>query len=260
MGFTIHHPKHHQVLSKKMTRTTTLLFGEKKRSYASSEYVSFGADAVPEGQRPVNEYLDLRNAPLFDWASQDVGTKGFMTRLAAVYVVSFVAICFPIAGATFTQEGFLLQKLAASNVGSASLIMLLLVRLYSGWGYVSSRLLSPAVEYEETGWYDGEVEPKTKEEMARDAFLHSNEVQPVVERLKITMLGVAVFWIVSCVGLKATAEAKPMFNQYDAEVLERVRYDEKLAGIAAQQSNGRPSYCDSRYYRAVANGGLGCDK
>ncbi len=53
---------------------------------------SFGADAVPEGQRPVNEYLDLIRAPLFGWASEDVGSKGLMTRLVAVYVASFAAV------------------------------------------------------------------------------------------------------------------------------------------------------------------------
>jgi hypothetical protein len=26
-----------------------------------------------------------------------------------------------------------------------------------------------------------------------------------------------------------------------------------------EQSNGRPTYCESRYYRAVANGGQGCN-
>lgn len=37
---------------------------------------SFGAEVVPDGQRPVNEYLDMRRAPFFDWASNDVGESG----------------------------------------------------------------------------------------------------------------------------------------------------------------------------------------
>jgi hypothetical protein len=37
---------------------------------------AFGAEIVPEGQRPVNEYLDMRRAPLFDWASEETGTVG----------------------------------------------------------------------------------------------------------------------------------------------------------------------------------------
>ena len=60
---------------------------------------------------------------------------------------------YPIAGATFTQEGYLYQKLAAANVGTLGLVLALLVRLYSGWGYVGSRLSSNVIEYEESGWY-----------------------------------------------------------------------------------------------------------
>lgn len=58
---------------------------------------------------------------------------------------------FPIAGATFTQSGYLLQKIAASNVGTLGLIVVVLVRLFSGWGYVGARLQSKVIEYEETG-------------------------------------------------------------------------------------------------------------
>ena len=41
---------------------------------------SFGAEVVPEGQRPVNEYLEMRRSPLFEWASNEVGTKGVSCR------------------------------------------------------------------------------------------------------------------------------------------------------------------------------------
>jgi hypothetical protein len=41
---------------------------------------SFGAEVVPEGQRPVNEYLEMRRSPLFEWASNEVGTKGVRCR------------------------------------------------------------------------------------------------------------------------------------------------------------------------------------
>lgn len=37
---------------------------------------SFGAEMVPEGQRPVNEYLDVIKSPMFGWASEECGTKG----------------------------------------------------------------------------------------------------------------------------------------------------------------------------------------
>ena len=45
--------------------------------------------------------------------------------------------------------------------------------------------------------------------------------------------------------------------RYDPKVLERVQNDEGFAAAAAKASAGRPTYCDNRYYRAVANGGQG---
>ncbi len=48
-----------------------------------------------------------------------------------------------------------------------------------------------------------------------------------------------------------------VFGRYDPRVLERVQRDEDFAAAAARASGGRPTYCDNRYYRAVANGGQG---
>jgi hypothetical protein len=166
--------------------------------------------------------------------------------------------CYPISGATFTQDGYLVQKLAASNVGAISFLLLILLRLYTGWGYVGSRLKSKVIEYEETGWYDGDIEFKTDSERQRDLFLYSSNVKPVEDRLKLVAAACSLFWVVSTVGLNVVISAKPMFNEYDPDLLERLRYDDKLAGVAAEQSLSRPTYCDSRYYRAVANGGQGC--
>jgi len=220
---------------------------------------TFGAEAVPEGQRPANEYLDLISAPLFDWADENSGSKGLLLRLGALYTVCFGAVCWPISGATFIGDGFLWHKLFSSNVGALGVILFLLIRLYTGWGYIGSRLTSKTIEYEETGWYDGEIEPKTKDEIARDLLLFRANVKPVKERLKTFTLLAGGLWLASCVGLNLVYSAKPIFNEYDADMLNKLANDEKVAKVAAQQSNGRPTYCDSRYYRALANGGQGCN-
>lgn len=197
--------------------------------YDPSSYIlpttSFGSEAVPEGQRPVNEYLDLIRAPLFGWASEDTGTKGLLLRLGAVYVIMFATVCYPISGATFTQDGFELQKLASSNVAALLLEILLLIRLYSGWGYVGSRLRSKVVEYEETGWYDGDFEVKTDNERIRDQFLYNSKVKPVEERLKLISLVTCGLFIAASIGFNASMSIRPIFNEYDPKVLERLVYD-----------------------------------
>jgi hypothetical protein len=244
-----------------MRRVVTMRFARKNGEDSEVEALVpesslFGSDVVPEGQRPVNEYLDMTRQPFFGWASLDSGA--FLLRIVIFYSLVFGIVCYPISGATFTQDGYLLQKLASSNVGAIFLLLFLMIRLYTGWGYIGSRLASKVVEYEETGWYDGDIEYKTETELKRDRLLYNSTVKPVVDRMKAFTLAVGALSLISCVALNVALSAKPIFNEYDPDILTRLQYDEKLAEKAAANSAGRPTYCDSRYYRAVA-GGQGCD-
>ena len=49
------------------------------------------------------------------------------------------------------------EFLLSGTVGAAFVVALAVLRIYLGWSYVGDRLLSAAVAYEETGWYDGQV-------------------------------------------------------------------------------------------------------
>jgi hypothetical protein len=218
---------------------------------------SFGSETVPEGQRPINEYLEMMRAPLFGWAT--TGNLGLLIRIGILYAMFFALVCYPISGATFTQDGYMLQKLAASNVGASFVVFILLIRLYTGWGYIGQRLSSKVIEYEETGWYDGDWEEKTETEFKRDRMLFQSEVQPIVNRLRNFTISSCGLLLASIVSFNVALANKPVFDQYDPAILERLAYDDKLAGSAAANTGGKPAYCDSRYYRAVANGGQGCD-
>lgn len=219
---------------------------------------TFGAKNVPVDFRPSNEYLNLIKQPTFSWASQDVGDVGLILRLVAIYAAFFVSVCYPISGATWVNDGYTLQKVTASNVGAISVVFVLVLRLYSGWGYIGSRLQSKVIEYEESGWYDGDIEEKSDVEKARDLFLYRSNVKPVEERLRKFSLGIGSAWLASCVVLNFTTSMNPIFNQYDPQMLEKLAYDDKIAGVVQSESNGRPTYCESRYYRAVAGGAPGC--
>ena len=64
----------------------------------------------------------------------------------------------------------------SAGLGSLLVVAVAVLRIYLGWAYVGDRLLSAAVEYEETGWYDGQVFVKPPEVLARDRLLGSYEV------------------------------------------------------------------------------------
>jgi len=243
-------------LAKKQENEDDFDLGAFRDSYNIPEKASFGTDAIPEGQRPAQEYLDLIRSPLFDWAEK--GNQGLFLRLVSVYSVVFVLVSYPIAGATFTEDGYLIQKIAAANLGSISIIFALIVRLYSGWGYVGSRLQTTVVEYEESGWYDGAFQKKTDVERKRDLFMYQNNVKPIIERVKLFSLATGALWLASCVALKLATTANPLFNPYNPDMLMKLQSNEELANVSAERSNAVPTYCNNRYYRAVAGGGQGC--
>lgn len=72
--------------------TTALASSNEKQGNDDDVLYSFGAEVVPEGQRPVNEYLDMKRAPLFGWGSNDVGLDGLLIRLGIVYAVIFLLV------------------------------------------------------------------------------------------------------------------------------------------------------------------------
>jgi hypothetical protein len=56
--------------------------------------------------------------------------------------------CLPPTPAPLQPIEFILS----ASVGSLLVVAIAIVRIFLGWQYVGNRLLSAAVEYEETGW------------------------------------------------------------------------------------------------------------
>ena len=67
---------------------------------------SFGAEVVPEGQRPVNEYLEMRRSPLFEWASNEVGTKGVRSFSLVVSMTETQSLLVALTDYALTDTAF----------------------------------------------------------------------------------------------------------------------------------------------------------
>tara|TARA_B100000212_G_C27241704_1_gene476194 strand:- start:548 stop:796 length:249 start_codon:yes stop_codon:yes gene_type:complete len=60
------------------------------------------------------------------------------------------------------------------------------IRLFLGWNHIYKRLRSERVEYEESGWYDGQVWIKPIELKEKESLIASLEVKPILKSLKQT--------------------------------------------------------------------------
>ncbi|CAI5970508.1 unnamed protein product [Closterium sp. NIES-64] len=129
---------------------------------------------VPEEQQPINEYQSLLESAVFPWVTLD--GLNYALRLLGIGVVVSALIGWPIASLTFDPKRDALQCLLGSLGGGQLAVTLAALRLYLGWSYIGNRLFSATVEYEETGWYDGQVWVKTPELLARDRLLASYKV------------------------------------------------------------------------------------
>jgi len=70
-----------------------------------------------------------------------------------------------------------------SLFSSLSIPILITIRLYLGWNHVFKRLTSEKVEYEESGWYDGQVWIKPPVLREKETLIASIEVKPILKNL-----------------------------------------------------------------------------
>lgn len=150
-----------------------------------------GECPVPFEQQPINEFKSLSDSFPFSWAS--AALVEYCSRLFVLGASFALFVGLPVAwlGSVGPESDPLKRVLAAASSG-LFVVTLAVVRMYLGWAYVGNRLLSATVEYEETGWYDGQVWVKTAEVLARDRLLGSFSVKPVLARLKNTLVALAI--------------------------------------------------------------------
>ena len=134
-------------------------------------------------------------------------------------------------------------------------IVVALIRIYSGWSYIGARLTSKIIEYEESGWYDGDFERKSQQEQLRDELLYEEKVKPVVDRLKLFSFGAGALWIASCAGFKVAQSIKPKFDEYnpasgkDSSLKDKMRNFMRSISIALGRSRNNVEFLDERDQR-----------
>jgi len=143
---------------------------------------------VPIDQQPIQELKELQEILLFDWAT--LPFNEFMKKLAFLWT-GICVISFPVSAATFDPMSEPVPFFIAGSCGSLFIVMIVVFRLFLGWSHVGQRLVSETVEYEESGWYDGQIWTKTQDILYRDRLESNCTVKPALDRLKTTLLTVS---------------------------------------------------------------------
>ena len=134
---------------------------------------------VPREQQPTNEFIELSKSNIF---SLPKTKKSLIQVLLKFWLGAFVIFLIISSGSVYFKTS-LLKYMLLSFFSSLSIPLLISIRLYLGWNYVFKRLTSERVEYEESGWYDGQVWIKPVILKEKESLIALIEVKPILKNL-----------------------------------------------------------------------------
>ena len=227
------------------------------------------ACAVPRGQRPASQYEELRDGALLSWPG--LGVAPYAVRMTGLFGFFYGVIAYPIACGSYDPNTQFAEACVSALVGASGATAAMALNMYNGWSYVRDRLLSATVEYEETGWYDGQVYVKDPEMLARDRLLGTYTVRPVVEMLRKTLLGCGAVALMSLAALRTIdAPSGEMngdygsnmgyYSQTSAEEEDEDEDEEAMQTMMMMQSMGAPAAESAPAASAESDASVGEDE
>ena len=134
---------------------------------------------VPKEQQPTNEFIELSKSTVFSWPKSK---KSFSLILIKFWMVAFIIFLVISSGSIYFKTS-IIKYIFLSLLSSLSIPLLLSIRLYLGWNHIFKRLNSEKIEYEESGWYDGQTWLKPLNLKEKESLIASIEVKPILNNL-----------------------------------------------------------------------------
>ena len=137
---------------------------------------------VPLNQRPLNEFNSIRNSWIISWPLLE--KRIFYKKLLYSWILIEPISLIISYGSNYLKDNIF--DLTLISLTSALLFpILLLTRQWLSWIYIYKRLTSENIEYEESGWYDGQVWEKPIDWRAKDLLIAQYQVKPILNHLEI---------------------------------------------------------------------------
>ena len=144
---------------------------------------------VPLKQRPLNEFNSIRDSWIISWPLLD---KNIFYRNLLYSWILITPISLIISYGSNSLRDNIFFLIFISLTSSLILPVLLLSRQWLSWIYIYKRLNSENIEYEESGWYDGQVWEKPVDWRAKDLLIAQHQVKPILNHLKTILINLSI--------------------------------------------------------------------
>ncbi len=137
---------------------------------------------VPEDQKPISEYIGLKENPLTNWTT--LSTKNYNAKIFSLFTSIFMLLSL----LTFQSQKFWGDWIFSNIVLSLNMLLILYLVVIWRWNEVKKRLNQARLFYEEASWYDGQIWEKPFIILKNDRLLVSQKLNPVLRRLTSTLI------------------------------------------------------------------------
>ena len=148
---------------------------------------------VPLSQRPLNEFNSIRNSWIISWPFLE---RNIFYRKLMFSWLFITPVSLTISYGSDYLKNNIFELIFLSFTASLALPILILIRQWLSWLYIYKRLNSEKIEYEESGWYDGQTWEKPIDWRAKDLLIAQHQIKPVLNHLEV-IIAILISFIIS---------------------------------------------------------------
>ena len=140
---------------------------------------------VPLNQRPLNEFNSIRNSWIISWPFLE---RNIFYRKLMFSWLFITPVSLTISYGSDYLKNNIFELIFLSFTASVAFPILILIRQWLSWVYIYKRLNSENIEYEESGWYDGQTWEKPIDWRAKDLLIAQYQIKPVLNHLEVIIV------------------------------------------------------------------------
>ena len=149
---------------------------------------------VPEEQKPIHEYLQLKENDFTNWVT--FGKEQYFQKLAS-FTLNLFGFFSLLQFSKYQEVDYLLETLLETLLLALLGLSFLFLVNYARWKQVEIRFRKSRLFYEEASWYDGQIWEKPLGIVKNDKLLSTQKIQPLLQRILRTLftLGAGILFL-----------------------------------------------------------------
>ena len=151
---------------------------------------------VPANQRPLNEFNSIRNSWIISWPFLE---RYIFYRKLIFSWLFILPVSLTISYGSDYLKSNIIELVLISLTVSILFPILILIRQWLSWMYIYKRLNSENIEYEESGWYDGQTWEKPLDWRSKDLLIAQYQVKPILNHLEVLIILFTLVTLISII-------------------------------------------------------------